>query len=70
MSVSGHPIVMSLTGNESTQSIDFFQAVEFDKSYSYEVGLIGFEFQNSISNVNSSNNRLYYGDPGNFICLL
>lgn len=60
-------LTFTLTGSESTQSVDFFPAVELDQSYSYEIGLLGFESYNSIPNVDSSNNRFYYGDAGKFI---
>lgn len=60
-------LTFTLTGNESTQSVDFFPAVELDRSSSYEIGLLSFESYNSIPNVDLSNNKFYYGTADNFI---
>lgn len=60
-------LTFTLTGNESTQSVDFFPAVELDKSFSYEIGLLAFESYNSIPNIDSSNNKFYYENSGKYI---
>lgn len=62
-------LTFTLTGDESTQSVDFFPAVELDKSSAYEIGLLGFESYNSIPNVDSSNNRFHYGTEGKYIAI-
>lgn len=62
-------LTFTLTGNESTQSVDFFPAIELDKSFSYEIGLLGFETYNSIPNIDSSNNKFYYGTAGKYILI-
>lgn len=59
----------TLTNTSSTLSADFFPSVELDPRFDYEMGLLSFASYNSIPNVDSTNNKFYYGDSGQFFTI-
>lgn len=62
-------LTVTLNGNSSLLSVNFFPSIDLDRDKEYVLGLILFQTYNSIPNVSAANNRLYYGDSSSFIML-
>ena len=61
-------LTLTLTGNSSILTVSYFPAIDLSDDY-YELGLTDFETYNTIPNVNSSNNKFYYGTNDNEIVI-
>lgn len=55
-------LTFSLEGVGNTASHDFYPPIELNSRYNYVIGLIGFYGCNSIRNIHSGNDKLYYKD--------
>lgn len=53
---------VSLSGNTSVLTSTFFPEIVLDENYEYSCGLLDFTTYQSIPNITSDNNRLYYDD--------
>ncbi|KMQ88088.1 hypothetical protein RF55_12484 [Lasius niger] len=53
-------ITFTLTGKSSVLAVNYYPAVDLSDD-EYELGLTNFETYHTISNVNSSNNKFYFG---------
>lgn len=53
-------MTFTLTGKSSVLAVNYFPAVDLSDD-EYELGLADFETYHTISNVNSSNNKFYFG---------
>src|SRR5436190_15050057 len=54
-------MTVTLVGNSSTISVDFFPPIDLSNS-EYILGLINFETYHSIPNIDETNNKFYYKD--------
>jgi len=53
-------LTLTLTGKSSVLAVNYSRAIDLSDS-DYEVGLMLFETYHTISNVNASNNKFYFG---------
>lgn len=58
-------LTLSLSGDSSELSANYFPHIELDQNGEYVCGLTDFQTFNSIPNINSSNNRLYFWSNDN-----
>lgn len=58
-------LTLSLTGDSSELSANYFPHIELDRNAEYVCGLTDFQTFNSIPNINLSNNRLYFWSNDN-----
>lgn len=54
-------ITLTLTGRSSVLSVSYFPAIDLQEN-KYELGLTDFETYNTIPNINSTNNKFYFGE--------
>lgn len=66
MMASSNTITLTLTGDSSNLTAQYFPPIELEKQSEYECGLVDFQAYNSIPNINETNNRIYYGDVCKF----
>lgn len=59
-------ITLTLTGNSSNLTAQYFPPIELDSHSNYVCGLIDFQTYNSIPNINETNNRIYYSEVCQF----
>lgn len=59
--------LFSLSGNDSIISSNYDPPLVLQDTVNYELALINLETFNSIPNIDSSNNKFYYGDAGKFV---
>ena len=55
-------LTFTIKGNESVLSASFFPPIKLDENLPYFIGMIDFEAYNSIPNIDSTNNKFYYGN--------
>lgn len=53
-------ITLTLTGNDSVLTTNFFPEIVLDPQYNYSCGLLDFHTWNSIPNIHEGNNKFYY----------
>jgi len=54
-------LILTLTGKSNVLITTYFPAIDLSDD-DYELGLMNFETYNTISNVNASNNKFYFGE--------
>jgi len=54
-------LILTLTGKSNVLATTYFPAIDLSDD-DYELGLMNFETYNTISNVNASNNKFYFGE--------
>lgn len=60
---------LSLSGNTASLYADFHPAIYLNPNSSYVVGLTNFETFNAIPNIDTSNNKLFFGKDNDFITI-
>lgn len=55
-------LTLTLSGRSSVLAVHYSPAIDLTGDDDYELGLMNFETYHTISNVNASNNKFYFGD--------
>lgn len=55
-------LTITLSGNSSVLTADYFPPIELSKDFDYVCGLVDFQTYNSIPNIDETNNLFHIGD--------